>query len=86
MRDEDDADTVVGEGRSFGDVVAERFGRRDLIKGLLATTAMAAIAPALLRAQPASAADSSSAAFGFTEVPHGVDETHHVAPGYAPTS
>ena len=35
-----DPDAVVGEGRSFGDVVAERFGRRVLIKGL--PTAMAA--------------------------------------------
>jgi secreted PhoX family phosphatase len=80
MREYDDPDAVVDGGCSFGDVVAERFGRRDLIKGLLATTAMAALAPALLRARSATAAEP--AAFGFTEVPHGVDEMHHVAPGY----
>ncbi len=63
---------------TIGDVVAARFGRRDLMKGLLAATALSAITgPLTFLAKRAEAAT-----FTFTEVSHGVDETHHVAPGY----
>jgi secreted PhoX family phosphatase len=68
-------------GPTMGDIVAARFGRRDLMKGLLAATALSAIAgPLSLATRRAEAAASS---FTFGEIAHGVDETHHVAPGYA---
>lgn len=66
---------------TIGDVIAARFGRRDVMKGALAATAIAAlIGPlGLTRGREARAAAPS---FDFTEVEAGVDETHHVAPGY----
>ena len=63
-------------GPTIGDVIASRFGRRDLLRGLLATSAVAAIAPAL----PAAAATEPN--FSFEEIAHGVDDKHHVAKGY----
>ena len=70
-------------GPSFEDVVNVRFGRRDALRGALALAALSALPPAF-RAAPASAAPNTSPApFAFEEVAHGVDETHHVAPGYA---
>ncbi|WP_225769576.1 PhoX family phosphatase [Inquilinus sp. Marseille-Q2685] len=66
---------------TIGDVVNQRFGRRDMLRGALAASAITAIAgPAILDGRPASAAGTSR--FVFDEVPHGVDATHHVAPGY----
>jgi secreted PhoX family phosphatase len=58
----------------IGDVIVARFGRRELMKRLLAATAMAAITPLGRRAE--------AEGFGFIAVEHGIDETHHVAPGY----
>lgn len=71
---------------TFGDVVQQRLGRRDILRGMLGTSAIAAFAPVVLapadaRAQkPAGAPDG----FGFTfkELKRGVDRTHHVAEGY----
>ncbi|MEQ9488063.1 MAG: PhoX family phosphatase [Alphaproteobacteria bacterium] len=62
---------------TLGDVVAARLGRRDFVKAALATTAMAALAPTAFRA-----AEAAAPSFSFTEIEHGVDQTHHVAPGY----
>ncbi|HET8727871.1 MAG TPA: PhoX family phosphatase [Alphaproteobacteria bacterium] len=76
----------MGRNRStaptMGDVINARFGRRDVLRGALAVTAIGALAtPAsLLTAGAARAATSS---FGFEEIEAGVDETHHVAPGHS---
>ncbi|PWC40324.1 PhoX family phosphatase [Azospirillum sp. TSO22-1] len=70
---------------TLADVLEERFGRRDVMRGLLAG---ALAGPALLSVRPAEAAEKGMAAaegkpaFTFTEIAHGVDATHHVAPGY----
>lgn len=74
-------DDVMLTEQTIGDVIAARFGRRDLMKGLLAATALSAITGplAFLSSRQAQAMGS---AFGFSEIAHGVDETHHVAPGY----
>lgn len=64
---------------SMGEIIAARYNRRDLMKGVLATTAISALLPAALGARGARAATPG---FGFAEVTAGVDETHHVAPGY----
>ncbi len=61
---------------TLGDVIAQRLARRDLLKGLLATAAIAAVAP------PALGGAEEAPAFNFEEIAHGVDETHHVAPGH----
>ena len=70
---------------TLGDVVAERFDRRDLIKGLLGVSAIAAtVSPlALAVADTARAqAGSPTPSFHFKEVAAGSDERHYVAEGY----
>ncbi len=67
---------------SLGDLINRRLGRRDLLKGMLVVGAVASMGlpdrPALgLRS---TAADQTR--FDFSEIEHGVDGTHHVAPGY----
>ena len=66
----------------MGEVIARRFDRRDLLKGVLATTAMTAVMGAAA-SLPRPANASGLPRFTFTEIAHGVDETHHVAPGYS---
>ncbi len=74
---------------TMGDVITARFGRRDLMRGMLAGTALSAILGpgALLTARGAEAATTTApkpakTSFSFQEIAHGVDETHHVAAGY----
>ncbi|HZH26237.1 MAG TPA: PhoX family phosphatase [Azospirillaceae bacterium] len=69
---------------TFGDVVAARFGRRDLMRGLLGTAAVGAVFGADLPAgadRPALAAAHGGNT--FKEVARGVDADHHVAEGYS---
>jgi secreted PhoX family phosphatase len=64
---------------TFADVVARRLSRRAVLRGgLAASAALATVSPMALMA-----AAAPPAAAGFSEVARGVDETHHVAPGYA---
>jgi hypothetical protein len=73
---------------TFGDVVAERLSRRDLMHGLLAVAvAETAIGPLALgaskRAQAAEAHPVEPTRFSFEELAVAPNsETHHVAPGY----
>jgi secreted PhoX family phosphatase len=69
----------------MGDIIAERLSRRDLVKGVLAVSAMtAAVSPlALLATEQASAQGvSTTPSFDFKEVAAGVDDKHYVADGY----
>lgn len=61
----------------IGEIVARRYGRRDILKGLLAGSALAALPPFA----PAEA-NAARHSFNFREVAHGADRTHHVAEGY----
>lgn len=77
------------ENPTLGDVLNERFGRRGVMRGMLAAAAAGALlGPTLLavsreaEAAGAKGAKAGQPAFTFTEIEHGVDETHHVAPGY----
>lgn len=65
---------------TLGDVIARRYGRRDVLKGALGAAAIAAtVSPiAMAAAQTAQPRE----AFGFREVEAGVDPHHHVADGY----
>ena len=65
---------------TLGDIVNRRFGRRDAMRGALAVTAMTAMGGTLLTT--ARQAHAATPSFGFQEIPAGVDEDHHVAPGY----
>ncbi|PBC05527.1 PhoX family phosphatase [Mesorhizobium sp. WSM3860] len=70
------------DNRTMGEIIAARFSRRDLLKGSLAVSAIAAtVSPlALVAADEARAAEAS--AFKFDELDAGIDDKHHVAPGY----
>ncbi|PBB81525.1 dTDP-glucose 4,6-dehydratase [Mesorhizobium sp. WSM3879] len=70
------------DNRTMGEIIAERFSRRDFLKGSLAVSAIAAtVSPlALVAADEARAAEAS--AFKFDELEAGIDDKHHVAPGY----
>ena len=68
---------------TMGDIIAARYNRRDLLKNTLAVTAITAtVSPMALATARLAAAASPEPSFGFTEIEAGVDETHHVAPGY----
>ncbi len=73
-------------GPTMGDVIAVRFDRRDLLKGILAVPAITALAaPAVLngeaRAQMLSAG-STTPSFDFREIPATASERDQVAEGY----
>ena len=65
---------------TLGDVIATRMSRRDLVGGLLATTAIGTILSGSAVAAPKQ--PSTTPNFDFTEVPAGSDDASHVAPGY----
>lgn len=77
--------------RTIGDVINARYGRRDMLKGLLGVSASTALfgTTALTAAQQANAASKdgtasaiSASRYDFEELDQGNDETHHVAAGY----
>jgi len=68
---------------SLGDIVAERYHRRSFLRGSLATSMIAALSTPLRFASGGTAAvGTGRRPFTFKEISHGVDERHHVAPGY----
>lgn len=67
---------------SLTDVVRQRYGRRDILKGLAGSAAGIALAAGLPLPREAEAATAAKPRFSFSEISHGVDERHHVAPGY----
>ena len=79
----EDTPSNRSEAPTIGDVINRRFGRRDVLKGALGVAAMGAIAGTGLAAMGGKKALAASASFNFSEISHGVDETHHVAPGYS---
>ncbi|RWC13845.1 MAG: PhoX family phosphatase [Mesorhizobium sp.] len=70
------------DNRTMGEIIAARFSRRGFLLGSLAVSAIAAtVSPlALVAADEARAAEAS--AFKFDELEAGIDDKHHVAPGY----
>ncbi|TRC82746.1 PhoX family phosphatase [Mesorhizobium sp. WSM4310] len=70
------------DNRTMGEIIAARFSRRGFLKGSLAVSAIAAtVGPlAMIAADDARAAEGS--AFKFDELEAGIDDRHHVAPGY----
>ena len=83
-------ETVEDIGRNpsdnptLGDLINERLGRRDMMRGMLAVSAMGALlgTSGVLTVSRAEAA-AGKPSFSFEEIEHGVDERHHVAPGYS---
>ncbi len=70
------------ERETIGDIINRRYGRRDIMKGMLGVTAVTALfGPAALSAATGEA-KAATDSFNFAELESGVDETHHVADGY----
>ena len=69
--------------RTIGDVIAERFSRRDVLRGALGVTAIAAMASPLdVTMRDAAAAETNTPSFNFAELAAGFGENHFVADGY----
>ncbi|MEC9367128.1 MAG: PhoX family phosphatase, partial [Pseudomonadota bacterium] len=68
---------------TMGDVIARRYGRRDVLKGALAVGAIAAtVSPLALAAAAEKPGNPMMTRFDFPELAAGSDESHHVADGY----
>ena len=79
---QEDEGTNRSTAPTIGDVIADRFNRRDILKGALGFTAITAtVSPLALAASPAKAA-SHSGSFNFDEITATVTDNHEVAPGY----
>jgi secreted PhoX family phosphatase len=81
FEDSQDVGSNGSANPTIGDVIAQRYRRRDILKGALGAAAIAAtVSPsALVAAHRAQAANSR---FNFKEAAAGVDATHHVAEDY----
>jgi len=67
----------------FGDIVQSRYvSRRSVRRSMTAVAAITAIATPL-ETLVSRAAQAATRGFDFPEISHGVNETHHVAEGYA---
>jgi hypothetical protein len=81
----EDAGANTSANPTMGDIIAERLDRRDLLKGLLAVSAISAtVSPlALATADQVNAQTANTTpSFNFKEIAAGSDENHHVAEGY----
>src|SRR3954447_7459068 len=73
---------------TIGDVIAARYHRRDLMKGVLGVAAIAAtpsplaLAAASKASAQAASRPSNASRYVFKELEAGSDQTHHVADGY----
>jgi hypothetical protein len=72
---------------TLGDLINARFSRREVLRGALGVSALGALAasPLALFAgahEVMGTEGEAVGAFGFTEIAHGVDANHQVAPGY----
>lgn len=76
--------TNASENPTMGELISARFGRRDLLKGVLAVTAISTtVSPlAIAAAGRAEAQTATTPSFSFKEIAAGSDENHHIAEGY----
>jgi uncharacterized protein len=79
----DDIPTNPNLSRTIGDVINARYGRRDVLRGMLGVSATTALfgSSALMAPNEATAGEAQSR-YKFEELTAGNDETHHVAEGY----
>ena len=74
----DDIPTNPNLSATIGDVINTRYGRRDVIAGMLGVSASTALfGPSALDAAP-----KTRSRYVFDELTSGNDQTHHVAAGY----
>jgi uncharacterized protein len=79
----EDAGSNTSANPTMGEVIAERMSRRDLVKGILAVSAITAVAAPMIGEMEAQAqAANTTPSFNFKEIEAGSDEKHYVADGY----
>ena len=78
----DDKGVNVSSAPTIGDVIAARMGRRDLMKGALGFTAIAATVSPMALAASRAQAQTNGSSFDFAEIDAGVSEDMVVAEGY----
>jgi uncharacterized protein len=81
----ENAGTNLSENPTLGEIISERYSRRDILRGALGVTAIAAtVSPlAIATAERARAqARNTTPSFNFKEIAAGSDENHYVAEGY----
>lgn len=80
---EEDIGRNTTDNPTLGEIIGARFGRRDMIRGALAVSAITAtLGPAAIASLNPAKAAAGKPSFAFADVPYGVDEKHHVAAGY----
>ncbi|AXI44289.1 PhoX family phosphatase [Sulfitobacter sp. SK011] len=80
----DDIPTNPNLSRTIGDVINARFGRRDMLRGMLGVSASTALfgTAALIAPTKSEAGAKAASRYVFDELTSGNDATHHVAEGY----
>jgi uncharacterized protein len=80
----EDSGTNASQNPTMGEIIAERMSRRDLVKGILAVSAITAVASPMIKDMEAQAqaAANTTPSFNFKEIAAGSDEKHYVADGY----
>ncbi|WP_298836888.1 PhoX family phosphatase [uncultured Roseobacter sp.] len=78
----DDIPTNPNLGRTIGDVINARYGRRDVMKGILGVSATTALFGTSAMIAPKQASAAAGGRYNFEELTWGNDEEHHIAEGY----
>ena len=79
----DDIPTNPNLDRTIGDVINARYGRRDVLRGMLGVSASTALFGTSALVAPTRAHAAATSRYVFDELAWGNDETHHIADGYA---
>lgn len=78
----DDIPTNPNPDRTIGDVINARYGRRDVLRGMLGVSATTALFGTSALIAPRAAQAASASRYVFNELTWGNDERHHIADGY----
>lgn len=80
----DDIPTNPNLDRTIGDVINARYGRREVLRGVLGVSATAALfgTAATIAPKQAAADSHGTSRYIFDELEWGNDDTHHIADGY----
>lgn len=79
----DDMPTNPNLSRTIGDVINARYGRRDMLRGMLGVTATTALfGTSAMIAPKQAAAAAHGGRYSFDELQWGNDQNHHIADGY----
>ncbi|MCE8007888.1 PhoX family phosphatase [Aestuariivita sp.] len=79
----DDIPTNPNLSNTIGDVINARYGRRDVLRGMLGVSATTALFGTSALVAPGEAAAATASRYVFDELTWGNDERHHIADGYS---